>query len=331
MKYRFMTASLWRDLTRARQSEWGDTVTRASRNEAGAVRETDPERPVVLSFGARRRRSSSSSSFPLAPRASLVLFLALLSGLLLAHVPRSALAASSLHVAAPDPLAIIDAATYDAEARQRLGGGLAGWEEVEDGRLRFRAVTRIEGGPRTEATALFAPVADSSELQPIRQESRSYDSSGERVGTLIIDHEARHSTCERRDEAPVSIELPKGDRVANVIVGAAMRDLLGEDDRATSELQLVVCRFGGRVLDARARIVDTFRWDGREIVEIRLGADLGPLLGGLLGPFLPEIPMWFDQQRNLWLGHRIPLHPQAPTVTVLRAEVAARLAPRLPR
>ncbi len=244
-------------------------------------------------------------------------------------LPGGARGESSLRLSPPDQFSIVDVATYDETAQTRLGGGEAGWEELPGGQLRFRAISGIDGGERTEATALFAPLGD-GEIRPMRQESRSYDSAGGLVGILTVDHEARRGACEPREEPPISIQLPAQDRIANVIVGGAVRHLL-QRGAAESSLQLFTCRFGGRVVDARARVASTEPWGERQLVEVRLGADLGPIMRSLLGPWLPEISMWFDKNGSDWLGHRIPLYPQAPTVTVIRADIAPRLAPRIAR
>lgn len=168
-------------------------------------------------------------------------------------------------------------------------------------------------------------------LQPLLQESRSVDADGKPLGVMTIDHRKETGTCHPTGGERRSVPLPADDRVANVILAQALVPLAGVG-KGEQPFQILICRPTVRVVSAVARVRPREAWKQSNLVEIRTGADLGPVLNRLLSPWLPSVSIWFDGSKPAWLGHRVPLFAKGPTVTVLRADVAATLsaAIRLP-
>ena len=92
--------------------------------------------------------------------------------------------------------------------------------------------------------------------------------------------------------------------------------------------QFLLCRFGARLVDARAELASAGA--AKEgLVEVRTQLDLGPLLSSVAAPFLPTLSFWFDRAHpGSWVAHRMPLFSKGPTVLVVRSGVSpAELLP----
>ena len=58
-------------------------------------------------------------------------------------------------------------------------------------------------------------------------------------------------------------------------------------------------------------------------MEIGYELDVPPLLAQLARPFLPKVAVWFDRaSQGEWVGHRMPLFLDGPTLTVVRGGFA---------
>ena len=235
---------------------------------------------------------------------------------------------SLLRMTQPESLGSIDVATYDEHGAELVGPGFVAYEPAEDGLVRFVGLSGIEGAEQTKVTALFEPAPDGEMLRPVLQESRSLDAQGVPLGVMTIDHRLGTGTCHPNGEEARSVALPEDDRVANVILGQVLVPL-AVAGRGESSFQILICRPTVRVVRVRARVRENAIWDKRDLVEIETGPDLGPMLNRLLGPWLPKVSLWFDGSEPGWLGHRVPLFAKGPTVTVLRADIAEKLAPKV--
>jgi hypothetical protein len=67
-----------------------------------------------------------------------------------------------------------------------------------------------------------------------------------------------------------------------------------------------------------------FEREGREIVEIRYGPDLGSAVAFFASRLLPSFSFWFDAKDGAYLGHRMPLHRQGPEVVLVRSGLTPR-------
>jgi hypothetical protein len=238
-------------------------------------------------------------------------------------------AESALLLPLPDAFGAIDAGTFDAEG-QRVGEATMEVLRRPDGRVEVRAESGIEGSARSAVGALLEVVPGGGALRLLSQRSESFDTAGASLGVLSIDHEKRVARCgvpAGSDDAPVTLELPAGDRVVNVPLNLLFQRLVRGETSEVS-FQVLLCRFGARILDARARVA-TPRPAGGGLVEVRYQLDLGPLLSSVAEPFLPTLSFWFDPNSpGAWVAHRMPLFTKGPTVLVVRSGFSPeRLAP----
>ncbi len=235
-------------------------------------------------------------------------------------------AESEFRMELPDSFGVIPAATYDIH-RKRVGAAHLVMERLDDGNVRIFSESGISGGARTVATAELAPRAGGRWLQLILQESRTFDADGAPRGLLRIDHRERLASCSppEGEGAPRTLELPRHDRVANVPMNLLFLPLVrGHAERL--DFQLFLCSGGPRLVDFEAtRAPASSRDAPEEIVEIRYGPHLGPVLSLVAPSFLPKLSFWFDRaEPHRWLAHRIPLYGDGPEVLVVREGIPAR-------
>lgn len=247
---------------------------------------------------------------------------------------------SQVRIAIPTEFGETAVDTYDAAGSRRVGTGFISFETLEDGTIQFIGRSAIQGAESTRINALFEAVPKTGQMRPLLQQSRSLDARGKPMGVMTIDHRKGVGTCAPTGETPRSVALPSDDRVANVILANMLRPL-AENRSGEVPFQILICRPGVRVVSARARVIEKRGAPAKpapasrsgepalDLVEIETGADLGPILNRLLGPWLPTVSLWFDGTQSTWLGHRVPLFAKGPTVTVLRADIAERLAPQI--
>jgi len=243
----------------------------------------------------------------------------------------SAWADSELMLPYPVIFGTIPAATFD-EGRQRVGDANLRIEKLEDGNVRILAESGVDGGARTVATATLAPIANSNLLQPIYQQSRSFDANNDALGVMHIDHRTSEATCSfPREEGggmrTHRLPLPKHDRVANVPLHLLFQPLI-KGDAATVDFQILLCRSHARLLDFQARVVS--RNDGanesERLVEVRYSPDLGSVFSLLAGVIVPRLSFWFDPAApSPWIAHRMPLYADGPEVFVVRQGIETNI------
>lgn len=226
----------------------------------------------------------------------------------------------------PARFGAIPAATYDTH-RERVGSAYLVIERLDDGNVRIFSESGIQDGARTVATAELAPEAGGRWLRLVLQESRTFNRDGTPRGLLRIDHRERLGSCTPQDSAspPRTLELPDPDRVANVPMNLFFLPLVrGSVERI--DFQLFLCSGGPRLVDFQAtRAPAKGRDSPSEIVEVRYGPELGPVLSLIAPGFLPKLSVWFDRVKpNRWLAHRIPLYSDGPEVLVIRDGVPLR-------
>lgn len=233
-------------------------------------------------------------------------------------------AKSSLRLPYPHGFGSIPAATYD-ENYHRVGDARLEIENLDDGRVRLLVASGIDGGAHTTASAEFAVIGDSQYLQLLRQESRSFDPTGTPLGVLSVDHVKGVGRCTAPDgdgENVEQIDLPDEDRVANVPLNLLFQPLL-EGTTDAVEFQVLVCRFGPRLVDIDAKVV-TQPGDRKEssLVEVEYTPDLGGFVSTIAQRWLPRLSVWFDRDNtNDWVAHRVPLYSKGPNVFVIREGV----------
>ena len=238
-------------------------------------------------------------------------------------------AESSLLLPPPEAFGIVAVETYDEQAAERVGPAFIDFERLEDGIIRFTGSSGIEGAENTVIKADFSQDED-GRLKPLWQESRSRDADGNPLGVMTIDHRKGTGTCAPTGEESKTVELDAEDRVANVILAHALIPLASAG-KGETPFQLLICRPSVRVVSARAVVREAKGWAQGDLIEIEAGLDLGPVLNRLLAPWMPSVSIWFDGNEggSSWIGHRVPLFAKGPTVTVMRADIAAELASEL--
>src|SRR4029453_5038962 len=104
------------------------------------------------------------------------------------------------------------------------------------------------------------------------------------LGVLSIDHARRTAHCAAplgSGDADVALELPALDQVVNVPLNLLFQQLVrGETEEVP--FQFLLCRFGARLVDARAELASGAASEG--LVEVRTQLDLGPLLSSVAAP-----------------------------------------------
>jgi hypothetical protein len=230
-------------------------------------------------------------------------------------------AESARRLPLPDTFGDIVADTYD-EKGLRVGDAKLHMLKDEDGLVELIVSSGIEGAERTTATARLDQPEGEVGLRPVYQSSRSFDALGNPLGLLAVDHERQEAICTHPSTGEEErISLPRGDRVANVPLNLLFLPLVRGEAEAI-DFQFVLCRFGARLLDARATVAERRTEGGEEYVEIRYSLNLGSFLNRLAAPFLPRLSVWFDSQKpGSWVGHRMPLFSKGPTVVVMRSGI----------
>jgi hypothetical protein len=232
----------------------------------------------------------------------------------------AARAESELRLPLPESFGAIDAGTFDA-AGHRVGEARMSVVRRPDGRVELEARSGIDGSARSSVSALMELDAAGGALRLVSQRSESFDESGASLGVLSIDHAQRVARCSAAlgsGAAETTIELPLSDRVVNVPLNLLFQRLVTGEVTEIG-FQVLLCRFGARLIDARAHVATPARARGG-LVEVRYQLDLGPLLTPMAAPFLPTLSFWFDADApGAWVAHRMPLFSQGPTVLVVRS------------
>ena len=232
-------------------------------------------------------------------------------------------AASSLRL--PEPLVFgeLSAATFDPEGAP-LGPARLVVARDPRGRVVLESESANEGQETVRLYALLEPVEGSGALRPIEQRSRMLGADGMLLAEMAIDHESGRASCASEGHEEL-IELPEGDRVANVPINLLLLPL-ARGEVAELEFQALVCRGAPRLLDVSARRTGRVVHPdaGTEAVEIEYAVELNPILARIARPFLPRILFWIDPgaSPDPWVAHQMPLYPKGPTVFVVRRELA---------
>lgn len=244
----------------------------------------------------------------------------LAASLLLLGLGAAAHAESAVRLPLPREFGEIEATTYDDASLERLGPALMSMKRLPSGDIEMKAQTGIEGSARTGVSAVLERTLGGNALRLVSQHSESFDESGHSLGILSIDHHQGTATCgapPASKKRATYVELPKEDRVVNVPLNLLF-DPLVSGEQSEVAFQVLLCRFGARLIDARARVAG----DDGGLIEVRYNMDFG-MFSSLASPFLPRLSFWFDAEApSAWVGHRMPLFSKGPTVLVVRSGFA---------
>jgi len=233
----------------------------------------------------------------------------------------SSRAESGLRLDYPASVGVIPAATYDMQ-RKQVGAAELLTETLENGNLRAFSMSGFTGGARSVLAAEFRQLEPEHHLQPLRQESRSFDPDGKPLGVLSIDHAAGFARCQDPEGTEVAkLELPEDDRVANITLNLLFLPLVRHE---TDELRfkLFFCGLGARFVDFTARLApESSNGNGAHVVEVRYGPDFG-FATLVARSFVPKLSFWYDPaEPHRWMAHRLPLYGRGPEVFVVREGV----------
>jgi hypothetical protein len=242
--------------------------------------------------------------------------------LLLASSALPARGESSLALSPPAIFGEITADTYDEEGR-RVGGANLRVERLSGGNVLMEVFSGIDGSARFAGSAELAPNGTDGTMRLVRETTQAVDQEGRPLGVTTIDHVAGFARCgtpEGSDEQPVRIDLPVHDRVVNVPLNLLFQPL-ARGEVEVVDFQVLLCRArGARIVSAQARVAEATGTEADRIVEIRYRLDFGPILTSLAAPFMPQLSFWFNEKSpGAWVGHRMPLFSQGPTVFVVRS------------
>jgi hypothetical protein len=241
-------------------------------------------------------------------------------------VAGTATAESALRLPYPDKFGKIPASTYDTNYK-RVGDAHLVLEHLSEERIRLVVESGIEGGARTIATAEFEPVENGRFLRLVRQESRSIDAEGVALGVLTVDHKSGVASCKKAGSGDIKsqqLTLPDQDRVANVPLNLLFQSLVdGSTD--TLSFQMLLCRFGARLVDIDAHVVPKAgdSPSPSPFIEVEFLPNLGKFVSLLAQNLMPRLSVWFDpRSSNSWIAHRVPLYSKGPEVFVIRDAAA---------
>jgi hypothetical protein len=231
-----------------------------------------------------------------------------------------AAAESDVILPLPKMFGEIPAETWD-ESGHRVGAATMAVTRRPDGLVELTGISGIDGSAGTRATAVLEVIEGGNGLRLLSQRSQSTDESGRSLGVLSIDHSKGTATCgvpAGSDDAPTIVELPAEDRVVNVPLNLLFHQLVTGKSEEVS-FQILLCRFGARLVPAMAHVVTPPGAGGKGLLEVEYNVDFG-MLSSLAAPFLPKLSFWFDPDSpGSWIAHRMPLFSKGPTVLVVRS------------
>jgi hypothetical protein len=249
-----------------------------------------------------------------------------LLALALLSIAPPAPAESQLTLAAPDPLGSFRGVVHDSEGRA-LGENRVENVLRADGRVYLRSEARVAGEPGNLLEAELEPIPGSALFRPLWQRTVMPLAGGRGQVELRVDHRTGRARCLRAGEAPLEVALAADERIANVPMNLALRDVAA-GRQASVRFQLVLCEGWKRIVDVEVRAEPP---PAAGAVQLRFGFDLGArAVSALFRPFLPDIRVWMrPEPPNEWVAHRLPLYRGGPIIAIVREGIdsAPFLAP----
>ena len=230
----------------------------------------------------------------------------------------------------------VEATTFDKKGN---AVGTSSFQVVteETGVRRMTVTMEIEGGGRNVSEAMLVPIPDTTAetqsadqtVRPVgprqsfrllEQRAQATRADGFAFERLVIDHLKGRVSCYPPDGDLTNgrhIDLPEDDRVVNVTMPLLFLPLVtGEVDSV--RFQVALCREGPVVHKMIAVRGPRSHHNGRDVIEIRYGPDVGRAVAWFASRLLPKFSFWFDASDGAYLGHRMPLHRKGPDVVLVR-------------
>jgi hypothetical protein len=218
----------------------------------------------------------------------------------------------------------LTATTFDVAGRV-VGHSSFAVEELAAGLRKLKVAMAVDDGAQNLSEVTLAPTpsgkGSAGGLRLIEERSQATRADGSRLDLLVIDHVGGRASCipdQGGSAAAKHLDLPDEERVVNVPMQLFFQPLVrGEIEDL--RFQIVLCGDGPRLQDMIAVRGPRLERDGREIVEIRYGPDLGKTVAFFASRLLPSFSFWFDARDGAYLGHRMPLHRKGPEVVLVRS------------
>ena len=268
-------------------------------------------------------RALQAKSRPSDPRRVVLLRAALALLCLLAGDP--ARAASSLLFPAPTRFGEFPGETRDPDGAP-IGPARVAVVRDAKGHVVLEGERGIAERESVSFYARLEPADGGDALRVITQRTRTLDAQGAVVGETVIDHASGQATCISGNRQE-TIQLPEGDRVANVPISLLLTPV------ASGEIEEIA--FQALICDKRPRLLDvSARRTGRVVqpagagraVEIEYEVRLGAILSRIARPFLPRILFWIDPaDSGTSVAQQMPLYPMGPTIFIVRSGLAPEL------
>ncbi len=223
----------------------------------------------------------------------------------------------------------LTATTFDVEGHA-VGHSSFEVEDLAEGLRRLKIAMAVDDGGQNLSEATLAPdpagKGSAGGLRLIEERSQATRADGSRLDLLVIDHVAGRASCipdQGGAAAAKHVDLPDPERVVNVPMQLLFQPLVrGEVEDL--HFQIVLCSDGPQLQDMIAVRGPRLEREGREIVEIRYGPDLGKTVAFFASRLLPSFSFWFDAKDGAYLGHRMPLHRKGPEVVLVRSGLTPR-------
>ena len=237
-------------------------------------------------------------------------------------------AESSLAFQPSGKLEAVGATTFDVEGNA-VGESSFQIETDPEGNQLMRITLSIEGGGSNISQATLGPAiagaADSAQvgsrgLRLLEERSQATTAAGDVYPLLVIDHRRGRVSCypDGQDSAEGKhVDIEGEDRVVNVPMQLLFLPLVRGEVEAL-RFQIATCvdvPVLHRMIAVRS---GTNERNGREVIEIKYGPDLGRTVAYFASRLLPSFSFWFDASDGQYLGHRMPLHRKGPEILLVR-------------
>ena len=246
----------------------------------------------------------------------------------------NAWAESQVLLPMPEVIEDVAATTFDDKGRA-IGSSSFAVENLEPDLRRMKIEMAVDGGGINRSEAILATVnqavdsagkpVDPHWLRLLQERSQATRADGTSLDLLVIDHVAGRASCYPADDEALErgkhVDLPSDDRVVNVPMQLLFQPLAGGqvDD---VHFQITLCRNGPVLHDMIAVRGPRSKRDGRTVIEIRYGPDLGRTVAWFASRLLPSFSFWFDENTGEYLAHRMPLHTKGPEILLVRKGLA---------